>query len=141
MDALAGNVALCPPALAQHAGVAAFSPRATRPRAENVARYAAARELLLAGCPSSAGPGIAPADGAFYLYADVSASGLDSITWCARLLDEAGVALTPGHRLRPRRRAPVGAAVVRVVGRGREPGGGPDRRLAADAVTDAVHRT
>ncbi|MHB1492024.1 MAG: aspartate aminotransferase, partial [Cellulomonas sp.] len=39
---------------------------------------------------------IAPADGAFYLYADVSATGLDSRTWCARALDEAGVALTPG---------------------------------------------
>ncbi|MGB7980224.1 MAG: hypothetical protein WCF36_05475 [Candidatus Nanopelagicales bacterium] len=37
-----------------------------------------------------------PADGAFYLYADVSASGLDSVTWCARLLDEVGVALTSG---------------------------------------------
>ena len=39
---------------------------------------------------------VAPADGAFYLYADIAASGLDSVTWCARLLAETGVALTPG---------------------------------------------
>lgn len=39
---------------------------------------------------------VAPADGAFYIYADVSRSGLDSVTWCERLLAETGVALTPG---------------------------------------------
>ncbi|WP_407344953.1 pyridoxal phosphate-dependent aminotransferase [Pengzhenrongella phosphoraccumulans] len=96
VDALAGNVALCPPALAQHAGVAAFSPAGYAAAADNVARYAACRELLLARLPELGWDRVAPADGAFYLYADISASGLDSITWCARLLDEAGVALTPG---------------------------------------------
>ena len=96
VDALAGNVALCPPALAQHAGVAAFSPAGYAAAEANVARYAACRELLLARLPDLGWTRVAPADGAFYLYADVSASGLDSITWCARLLDEAGVALTPG---------------------------------------------
>ena len=108
VDALAGNVALCPPALAQHAGVAAFSPEGYAAARQNVERYAAAREHLLARLPELGWSRIAPADGAFYLYGDISASGLDSITWCARLLDEAGVALTPGHRLRPGRRAPAG---------------------------------
>jgi len=101
VDALAGNVALCPPALAQHAGVAAFSPEGYAAARANVERYAAARELLLARLPELGWSRIAPADGAFYLYADVSASGLDSITWCARLLDEAGVALTPGTDFDP----------------------------------------
>jgi aspartate/methionine/tyrosine aminotransferase len=96
VDALAGNVALCPPALAQHAGVAAFSAAGYAAAQENVARYAACRDLLLARLPELGWDRVAPADGAFYLYADVSASGLDSGTWCARLLDEAGVALTPG---------------------------------------------
>ena len=102
VDALAGNVALCPPALAQHAGVAAFSPEG----------YAAARGRTSSGTPRRASTcstrlpelgwsRIAPADGAFYLYGDISASGLDSITWCARLLDEAGVALTPGTDFDP----------------------------------------
>ncbi len=96
VDALAGNVALCPPALAQHAGIAAFSPDGMSAARENAERYAAARALLLQRLPELGWTHVAPADGAFYLYADVSASGLDSVTWCSRLLDEAGVALTPG---------------------------------------------
>ena len=96
VDALAGNVALCPPALAQHAGVAALSPEGYAAARANVDRYAACRELLLARLPELGWSQVAPADGAFYLYADVSGTGLDSITWCARLLAEAGVALTPG---------------------------------------------
>jgi aspartate/methionine/tyrosine aminotransferase len=101
VDALAGNVALCPPALAQHAGVAAFSPAGMAAARENVERYAEARALLLDRLPELGWTHVAPADGAFYLYGDVSASGLDSVTWCARLLDEAGVALTPGTDFDP----------------------------------------
>ncbi|KRD43461.1 aspartate aminotransferase [Cellulomonas sp. Root930] len=101
VDALAGNVALCPPALAQHAGVAAFSPAGYAAARDNVERYAAARAHLLDRLPELGWARIAPADGAFYLYGDISASGLDSITWCARLLDEAGVALTPGTDFDP----------------------------------------
>ncbi|WP_265522404.1 pyridoxal phosphate-dependent aminotransferase [Oerskovia flava] len=96
VDALAGNVALSPPALAQHAGVAAFSPEGYAAAAENVARYAASRELVLNRLDDLGWTQTAPADGAFYVYADVSASGLDSVTWCERVLAEAGVALTPG---------------------------------------------
>ena len=96
VDALAGNVALCPPALAQHAGVAALSPEGYAAAQVNVDRYAECREHLLGRLPELGWSRVAPADGAFYLYADVSGSGLDSVTWCARLLAEAGVALTPG---------------------------------------------
>ncbi|MDC7121711.1 aminotransferase class I/II-fold pyridoxal phosphate-dependent enzyme [Cellulomonas fimi] len=101
VDALAGNVALCPPALAQHAGVAAFSPDGYAAARANVERYAASRALLLERLPELGWTHVAPADGAFYLYADVSSTGLDSVTWCARLLDEAGVALTPGTDFDP----------------------------------------
>jgi aspartate/methionine/tyrosine aminotransferase len=101
VDALAGNVALCPPALAQHAGVAAFSEAGLEAARANVSRYAATRSLLLDRLPELGWSRVAPADGAFYLYADVSASGLDSRVWCARLLDEAGVALTPGTDFDP----------------------------------------
>ncbi|WP_426593918.1 pyridoxal phosphate-dependent aminotransferase [Cellulomonas sp. McL0617] len=101
VDALAGNVALCPPALAQHAGVAAFSPAGYAAARSNVSRYAESRSLLLERLPALGWTRVAPADGAFYLYADVSGSGLDSVTWCARLLDEAGVALTPGTDFDP----------------------------------------
>jgi aspartate/methionine/tyrosine aminotransferase len=101
VDALAGNVALCPPALPQHAALAAFTPEAMAAARENVEEYAKARALLLDRLDELGWTKVAPADGAFYLYADISASGLDSVTWCERLLDEAGVALTPGTDFDP----------------------------------------
>jgi aspartate/methionine/tyrosine aminotransferase len=101
VDALAGNFSLCPPTLAQHAGIAALSPAGMAAARQDVAGFTASRDLLLARIPELGWTDVAPADGAFYLYADVSASGLDSITWCARLLDEAGVALTPGTDFDP----------------------------------------
>ncbi|KRC39981.1 aminotransferase class I/II-fold pyridoxal phosphate-dependent enzyme [Oerskovia sp. Root22] len=96
VDALAGNIALSPPALAQHAGVAAFSPEGYAAAAENVARYADSRALVLDRLDDLGWDPVAPADGAFYVYANVAASGLDSVTWCERLLADTGVALTPG---------------------------------------------
>jgi aspartate/methionine/tyrosine aminotransferase len=101
VDSLAGNFSLCPPTLAQHAGIAALSPAGMAAAAQGVTGLAASRDLVLARMPELGWTDVAPADGAFYLYADVSASGLDSITWCARLLDEAGVALTPGTDFDP----------------------------------------
>ncbi|ROS73302.1 aminotransferase class I/II-fold pyridoxal phosphate-dependent enzyme [Cellulomonas sp. PhB143] len=96
VDALAGNVALCPPALAQHAGVAAFSDAGMAAARENVAGYAVSRDLLLARADELGWWPLAPADGAFYLYGNVARSGLGSVAYCERLLAEAGVALTPG---------------------------------------------
>jgi aspartate/methionine/tyrosine aminotransferase len=96
VDALAGNLTLCPPALAQHAAVAAFTPEGYAAARANVEQYARSRRLVLDRLPDLGWARAAPADGAFYVYADISPSGLDSVTWCARLLDEAGVALTPG---------------------------------------------
>jgi aspartate/methionine/tyrosine aminotransferase len=128
VDALAGNLALCPPALAQHAGLAALSPAGMAAAREQVARYAASRTLVLDRLPELGWTRAAPADGAFYVYADISASGLDSVTWCARLLAEAGVALTPGTDFDPvdgqrfvrlsfaAPAAVVGAALDRIVG-------------------------
>jgi aspartate/methionine/tyrosine aminotransferase len=96
VDALAGNLALCPPSLAQHAAVAAFTAEGYAAARDNVEQYARSRRLVLDRLPDLGWPRAAPADGAFYVYADISPTGLDSVTWCARLLDEAGVALTPG---------------------------------------------
>ncbi|BDZ42153.1 aminotransferase [Paraoerskovia sediminicola] len=96
VDALAGNVALCPPALAQHAGVAAFTDEGMAAARENVERYAVSRALLLDRADELGWSPVAPADGAFYLYGNVSRFGLDSVTYCERLLAETGVAITPG---------------------------------------------
>ncbi|MDT0166337.1 aminotransferase class I/II-fold pyridoxal phosphate-dependent enzyme [Actinotalea sp. AC32] len=98
VDALAGNLALCPPALAQHAALAALTPEAYAECDALVAGYAATRELLLRRLPEL-GWRVAPPDGAFYLYADVGTD--DSVAWCERLLADTGVALTPGTDFDP----------------------------------------
>jgi len=96
VDALASNVALSPPALAQHAGIAAFSPEGYAAAAANVERYAASRARLLDRLDELGWRPVAPADGAFYLYGNIAWTGLDSVTYCERLLTEANVAITPG---------------------------------------------
>ena len=59
-------------------------------------RYKANRDLLMAGLPAAGLDRLAPAQGAFYLYADVSHLTNDSRDFCKRMLAEAGVATTPG---------------------------------------------
>ena len=94
IDRLAGNFALCPPTLAQHAAVAAFDAYAELDA--NVEHYRANREFLLGRLPEIGLDRLAPADGAFYIYADVSRWTDDSLRWSARLLTETGVAVAPG---------------------------------------------
>ncbi len=94
VDRLAGNFALCPPTLSQLAAIGAFEAYAELDA--NVARYAQNRALLLHRLPLLGIDRIAPVDGAFYVYADVSAWTLDSQSWCRQLLDETGLALVPG---------------------------------------------
>ena len=101
VDRLTGNFTICPPALAQHAAVAAFTPEGYAEADGHVARYAANRALLLDGLGRLGIDRLAPADGAFYVYADVShlADGTmaaGSMALCHRLLAETGVALAPG---------------------------------------------
>jgi aspartate/methionine/tyrosine aminotransferase len=94
VDRIAGNFAICPPALSQLAAMAAFDAYEELDR--NVARYAANRSMLLDRLPQIGLDKLAPADGAFYVYADVSRWTTDSMAWAARLLAETGVAVAPG---------------------------------------------
>ncbi len=94
IDRLASNFALCPPTLAQLAASAAFDAYAELDA--NVARYRANRDLLLERLPAIGLDRLAPADGAFYVYADVSRWTSDSLSFGARLLAETGVAVAPG---------------------------------------------
>jgi aspartate/methionine/tyrosine aminotransferase len=96
VDRLTGNFTICPPALAQHAAVAAFTPEGYAEADGHVARYAGNRALLLDGLGRLGIDRLAPADGAFYVYADVAHLTDDSMTWTYRLLAETGVALAPG---------------------------------------------
>ena len=94
VECLAQNMVISAPHLAQVAAEAAFG---CGPELEaNVARYRRSRDLLLAALPDAGFPDLAPAEGAFYLYADVGARTNDSAAFCARMLHEAGVAATPG---------------------------------------------
>ncbi|MFD1212192.1 aminotransferase class I/II-fold pyridoxal phosphate-dependent enzyme [Arthrobacter sp. GCM10027362] len=99
MEALAGNVALCPPAPAQLAAVEAFTEESYAGADAAVAGYAKVRRLLLENLGRLNWGHAAPADGAFYLYADLGAqlAGFaDSAAYCRALLEQEGVALVPG---------------------------------------------
>ncbi|MGH3631040.1 MAG: aminotransferase class I/II-fold pyridoxal phosphate-dependent enzyme, partial [Sciscionella sp.] len=96
VDCLAGNFTICAPALSQHAGLAAFSAESRTELDGHVARYRANRALLLDGLAQLGLTGIAPVDGAFYAYVDVSRYTADSLEFCERLLADTGVAIAPG---------------------------------------------
>ncbi len=94
VECLAQNLVISAPSLSQHAACAAFD---CGPELDtNVRRYAANRALLLAELPKAGFDTFAPADGAFYLYADVRHLTNDSLDFCRRMLHEAKVAATPG---------------------------------------------
>jgi aspartate/methionine/tyrosine aminotransferase len=94
VECLTQNLFICAPHVAQVAAEAAFE---CRPELEeNLARYARNRALLLRELPKAGIDRLSPADGAFYLWADIGHLTNDSPDFCARLLAEAGVAVTPG---------------------------------------------
>jgi aspartate/methionine/tyrosine aminotransferase len=96
VDRLTGNLTLCPPTLGQYAALAAFTPESYAEVDGHVAHYRANRDLLLAGLAELGVDRLAPIDGAFYAYADISHLTHDSMAFCRRLLDETGVAIAPG---------------------------------------------
>ena len=101
IECLKQNLFISAPTLSQHAALAAFDCAAELDA--NVARYARNRELLLTGLPKAGFADFAPADGAFYLYADVSRLTNESETFCRRMLRETGVATAPGNDFDPDR--------------------------------------
>ncbi len=94
VERLAQNMFICAPHASQVAALAAMD--ATDELEANLAVYAANRALMLEGLPKAGFARIAPPDGAFYVYADVSGITDDSRALAAEILDKAGVAVTPG---------------------------------------------
>ncbi len=94
IECLTQNLFISPPSLSQFAGIAAFE--CGDELAANVARYARNRAILLDRLPRAGFDRLAPADGAFYIYADVAHMTNDSPEFCRRMLAEAHVAATPG---------------------------------------------
>ena len=103
VDSLTGNFTLCPPAVSQHGAVAAFRPEVYAEVGEHVRRYEKNRDMLLSGLAELGIDRVAPADGAFYAYADVGHLTEDSPDFCHRLLAETGVAVVPGVDFDPER--------------------------------------
>jgi aspartate/methionine/tyrosine aminotransferase len=99
IECLAQNFYISPPALSQLAALAVFGCRAELDG--HVARYRASRDLLVATLTKAGLTRFAPAEGAFYLYVDVSALTRDSQAFCRQMLDEIGVADTPGRDFDP----------------------------------------
>lgn len=94
VERLQQNLAISVPTLSQIAAEAAFDGRA---ELEEIKRgYQENRRILLDGLPRAGLDSFLPADGAFYLYADVSRFSDDSLAFASRMLEEAGVAVTPG---------------------------------------------
>ena len=96
VDVLTGNFTICPPVIAQWACVAAFTEASYAELDGHVERYATNRRLLLDGLAALGIDRLAPADGAFYAYADIGHLTDDSMAWTRRLLADTGVALAPG---------------------------------------------
>jgi aspartate/methionine/tyrosine aminotransferase len=94
IECLAQNFHISPPTLSQVAATLAFE--STAELDGHVARYRRNRDILLRGLSRATIKHVAPSDGAFYLYADVSHLTTDSLAFCRRLLAETGVAIAPG---------------------------------------------
>jgi len=94
MECLAQNLFISPPTVAQYGALYALDCKDELDA--NVARYGRNRAVLLKHLPELGFEKFAPADGAFYIYADIAALSDNAEDFCRRLLHEAGVAITPG---------------------------------------------
>jgi len=101
VECLGQNLFISPPTVSQYAGVAAFD--CQDELEANVARYAANRTMLLKELPKAGFDRLSTADGAFYIYADVTSLTNNSPEFCRQMLAETGVAATPGTDFDPSR--------------------------------------
>lgn len=101
IERLQQNLFISPPTLSQHAAIAAF--QAHDELQANLRRYAANRSILLNELPAAGFGNLVTTDGAFYVYADVSALTEDSVAFAQRILAETCIAVTPGVDFDPGR--------------------------------------
>ena len=103
IERLAQNMFICPSHAAQIAAIGALD--SLEEADANLAVYRANRDLMMAELPAMGFDRIAPPDGAFYVYADVSHLTKDSRAFANEILETAGVAVTPGIDFDPVRGA------------------------------------
>ena len=101
VERLAQNMFICPAHASQRLALHAMD--STEELDANVAVYAENRRLMIEGLPKAGFDAFAPPDGAFYIYADVSAHTDDALAFSKEILEGAGVAVTPGVDFDPRR--------------------------------------
>jgi aspartate/methionine/tyrosine aminotransferase len=94
LERLQQNLAISVPTIAQIAAQAAFDGRDEMEKVKH--GYEKNRRILMDGLPKAGLDRFLPVDGAFYLYADVSRFTSDSFAFAQRMLEQAGVAATPG---------------------------------------------
>src|SRR5262245_1286056 len=99
IDRLQGDLAISVPTLSQVAAEAAFDGRDEMEAVKH--GYEENRRILTEGLPKAGLDTFLPVDGAFYLYADISQFSDDSLDFAKRMLNEAGVAATPGIDFEP----------------------------------------
>ncbi|MBD0860819.1 pyridoxal phosphate-dependent aminotransferase [Gordonia sp. zg691] len=96
LERLAQNFYVCPPTPSQYAALACFTPDSLAVAEQNRREFARRRLLVVDGLAAIGLDVPVVPDGAFYVYIDVSSTGLTSSEFCDRALAEAHVALTPG---------------------------------------------
>lgn len=101
IERLAQNLFICPPHASQVAALTAMG--CDEELQANLEVYKVNRQLMIDGLPKAGFDRIAPPDGAFYVYADVSHLTEDSRAFAAEILEKAGVAVTPGLDFDPKR--------------------------------------
>lgn len=94
VERLAQNMFICAPHASQVVALAAMECREELTAYQAV--YQKNRRLMIEGLPKAGFDRIAPPDGAFYIYADISHLTSDSLSFAREILQEAGVAVTPG---------------------------------------------
>lgn len=103
IERLAQNLFICPPHASQVVALAAMDCDEDLQGYLDI--YRANRDLMITGLAEAGFTRIAPPDGAFYIYADVSDFTADSLSFCNEILKEAGVSVTPGLDFDPARGA------------------------------------
>lgn len=101
VERLAQNFFICAPHVSQVAALGAFD--GLEELEGNIEVYRKNRELMMDGLPKAGFTRIAPPDGAFYVYADVSELTDDSHAFAFEILEKAGVSVTPGGDFDPER--------------------------------------
>jgi aspartate/methionine/tyrosine aminotransferase len=97
VEKLAQNLFICPSTLAQNAALECFTPASLAIYEDRRAQFAARRDYLVPALRDLGFNIPNTPDGAFYVYADVSALSDDSFRFCTEVLHGAGVAITPGR--------------------------------------------